>query len=261
MVRLALLATVYYALKAILDPTIPANGGFYRAIEVEAPEGCIVNARPPAPVGWRTQTCQRIADVIFGALAPALPDRVPAAGNGANSAWVFSGLHPRTGRYYVYLETLAGGAGATARADGLDAVQVHITNTSNLPVECLEMEYPLLVEEYALADESGGTGRFRGGLGLRRTIEVLGHDAQFLGTLERAEIPPGASPAADPAAARPSCSTPARRPSGRSRRRSGDTRSRPGSRPDRHPRRRGLRASVRLARAISGGGRGAREAA
>jgi N-methylhydantoinase B len=189
-VRLALLATVYYALKAILDPTIPANGGFYRAIEVEAPEGCIVNARPPAPVGWRTQTCQRIADVIFGALAPALPDRVPAAGNGANSAWVFSGLHPRTGRYYVYLETLAGGAGATARADGLDAVQVHITNTSNLPVECLEMEYPLLVEEYALADESGGTGRFRGGLGLRRTIEVLGHDAQFLGTLERAEIPP-----------------------------------------------------------------------
>jgi N-methylhydantoinase B len=189
-VRLALLATVYYALKAILDPTIPANGGFYRAIEVEAPEGSIVNARPPAPVGWRTQTCQRIADVIFGALAPALPDRVPAAGNGANSAWVFSGTNPRTGRFYVYLETLAGGAGATARADGLDAVQVHITNTSNLPVECLEMEYPLLVEEYALADESGGTGRFRGGLGLRRTIEVLGHDAQFLGTLERAEVPP-----------------------------------------------------------------------
>ncbi|MFQ5840457.1 MAG: hydantoinase B/oxoprolinase family protein [Candidatus Methylomirabilales bacterium] len=189
-VRLALLATVYYALKAILDPTIPANGGFYRAIDVAAPEGSIVNALPPAPVGWRTQTCQRIADVIFGALAPVLPEQVPAAGNGANSAWVFSGVDPGTGRYYIYLETIGGGAGATARADGLDAVQVHITNTSNLPVECLEMEYPLLVEEYALVDGSGGSGTFRGGLGIRRTIQVLDHEAQLLGTLERAEIPP-----------------------------------------------------------------------
>jgi N-methylhydantoinase B len=189
-VWLALLATVYYALKAILDPTIPANGGFYRAIEVAAPEGSIVNARPPAAVGWRTQTCQRIADVIFGALAPVLPDRVPAAGNGANTAWVFSGVDPRTGRYYVYLETIGGGAGATPAADGLDGVQVHITNTSNLPVECLEMEYPLLVEEYALVEGSGGAGRFRGGRGLQRTIAVLGHEAQLLATLERAEIAP-----------------------------------------------------------------------
>lgn len=189
-VWLALLATVYYALKAVLDPTIPANSGFYRAIEVTAPEGTIVNARPPAAVGWRTQTCQRIADVVFGALAPVLPDRVPAAGNGANSAWVFSGTDPRTGRYYVYLETIGGGAGATAGAPGLDGVQVHITNTSNLPVECLELEYPLLVEEYALVDGSGGAGRFPGGRGLRRTIEVLGVEAQLLATLERADIPP-----------------------------------------------------------------------
>jgi N-methylhydantoinase B len=189
-VWLALLATVYYALKAILDPTIPANGGFYRAIEVAAPAGSLVNALPPAPVGWRTQTCQRIADVVFGALAQALPGRVPAAGNGANSAWVFSGVNPRTGRYYVYLETLGGGAGGRAEADGLDGVQVHITNTSNLPVECLEMEYPLLVEEYALADGSAGAGAHRGGLGIRRTIEVLDHEATLLGTLERADIPP-----------------------------------------------------------------------
>ena len=104
-VRGALLATVYYAVKAVLDPSIPANGGFYRAITVEAPEGTIVNARPPAPVGWRTQTCQRIADVIFGALAQALPERVPAAGNGANAAMVFSGVDPARGGYYVYLET------------------------------------------------------------------------------------------------------------------------------------------------------------
>jgi len=189
-VRGALLATVYYAVKAVLDPSIPANGGFYRAITVEAPEGTIVNARPPAPVGWRTQTCQRIADVIFGALGQALPDRVPAAGNGANAAMVFTGVDPARGGYYVYLETIGGGAGGTARADGQDGVQVHITNTSNLPVECLEMEYPLLVEEYSLVEQSGGAGRWRGGMGIRRVIEVLGHEASFLGSLDRARIAP-----------------------------------------------------------------------
>jgi N-methylhydantoinase B len=184
-VYLALVATVYYALKALLDPTIPANGGFYRAIRVDAPEGSIVNARPPAPVAWRTQTCQRIADVVFGALAPALPDRVIGATNGANSAWVFSGIDPRTGQYYVYLETLAGGSGARATKDGLDAVQVHITNTSNLPVESIEMEYPLLVESYGFVQNSGGAGKHRGGLGLRRVVRPVGHTMTFSGQGER----------------------------------------------------------------------------
>jgi N-methylhydantoinase B len=189
-VYFALVATVYYALKAVLDPTIPANSGFYRAITVTAPEGSIVNARLPAPVAWRTQTCQRIADVVLGALAEVVPERVPAAGNGANCALVFSGVDPANGRIYVYLETLAGGSGATATGDGMDAVQVHVTNTSNLPVESLEAEYPLLVTEYALVDGSGGAGRYRGGRGLRRTIEVIGHEARFLGTTERARIAP-----------------------------------------------------------------------
>jgi N-methylhydantoinase B len=103
---------------------------------------------------------------------------------------VFSGTDPQTGRYYIYLETIGGGAGATVDADGLDGVQVHITNTSNLPVECLEMEYPLMVAEYSLAHGSGGAGRHRGGLGIRRAIEVLGHEARFLGTLDRARIAP-----------------------------------------------------------------------
>jgi N-methylhydantoinase B len=128
--------------------------------------------------------------VIFGALAPALPDRVIAATNGANSAWVWSGVDPRTGQYYVYLETIGGGSGARATKDGLDGVQVHITNTSNLPVECLEMEYPLLVQDYRLVPDSGGAGRFRGGLGLSRTIRVLAGDATFLGTLDRERFAP-----------------------------------------------------------------------
>ena len=189
-VYFALLATVYYALKAALDPTIPANSGFYRAITVTAPEGSIVNARPPAPVAWRTQTCQRIADVVLGALAQVAPERVPAAGNGANCAMVFSGTDPRSGKPYVYLETLAGGAGAGPTGDGMDAVQVHVTNTSNLPVEALEAEYPLLVTEYALVEGSGGPGHHRGGRGLRRTIEILGHEARLLGTTERARLAP-----------------------------------------------------------------------
>jgi N-methylhydantoinase B len=188
-VWLGLLATVYYAVKALLDPSIPPNGGFYRAIEVTAPAGTIVNARPPAPVARRLQTCQRIADAIFGALAPVVPRRVQAAGNGT-ATWMFSGTDPRTRRPYIYLETHGGGAGATAAGPGLDAVQVHLTNTSNLPVECLETEYPLLVTDYSLADESAGAGRYRGGMGITRTVEVLGHDASFLCTLERTRVPP-----------------------------------------------------------------------
>jgi len=189
-VYFALLATVYYALKAVLDPTVPANSGFYRAIKVTAPEACIVNARLPSPVAWRTHTCQRVADVVLGALASVVPEQVPAAGNGANCAMVFSGEDPSTRKRYVYLETLAGGAGATAVGDGMDAVQVHITNTSNLPVEALESEYPLLVTECSLVAGSAGAGRHRGGLGLRRVIEILGHDARFLGTTERARFAP-----------------------------------------------------------------------
>jgi N-methylhydantoinase B len=188
-VWLALLATVYYALKALLDPGIPPNGGFYDAIEVVAPPGCIVNAQPPAPVARRLQTCQRVAEAIFGALAPVVPERVVAAGNGT-ATWMFSGTDPRRGRPYVYLETHGGGAGAGAAGPGMDGVQVHLTNTSNLPIECLEADYPLLVVEYALAEATAGPGRHRGGMGLRRTIEVLGHEARFLATLERSRVSP-----------------------------------------------------------------------
>jgi N-methylhydantoinase B len=186
----ATLATVFYALKALLDPSIPPNGGFHRAVRASAPEGTIVNALPPAAVGWRTQTTQRIADVIFGALAPVLLDRVPAAGNGTNAAMAFTGVHPDTGRLYCYMETIGGGAGAFPDRDGLHAVQVHVTNTSNLPVEALELEYPLLVEEYALVDGSGGAGAYCGGMGIRRTIRVVDHESTFLGTMDRCVIPP-----------------------------------------------------------------------
>ena len=178
-------ASACYALKALLDPDIPNSQGVLDTAEVSAPPGTIVNAVFPASVAARANTCQRIVDVIFGALAKALPDRVPAAANGANTTAVFAGTDPDTGVPYVYLETLGGGMGARPDRDGKDAVQVHMTNTSNLPVEAIEMEYPLLVEEYGLVPDSGGAGRWRGGLGLRRVVRPLGHDCTFNGLGER----------------------------------------------------------------------------
>lgn len=178
MVWTALLATVYYAVKTVVDPTILPNAGLYRPIHVSAPEGTILNCVAPAAVNGRTSTCQRVVDLIHGALAPAIPDRIIAACNGANIASYFSGVDPRTGQYYVYLETIGGGFGARATKDGLDGVQVHVTNTSNLPVECLEVEHPLQVERYELVDDSGGAGKWRGGMGIHRRVRVVGHEAR-----------------------------------------------------------------------------------
>src|SRR5262245_16531649 len=171
-----LLATGNYAVKTLVGPEIPANAGLFRPVHVSAPPGTMLNCVAPAAVNSRTQTCQRVVDLIHGALARAIPDRVIAASNGACVSSTFSGVDPRTGRFYVYLETIGGGSGARATKDGLDGVHVHITNTSNLPVEALEAEYPLVVERYALVDDSGGPGTWRGGLGLVRQIRAEGHD-------------------------------------------------------------------------------------
>jgi N-methylhydantoinase B len=171
-----LLATVYYAVKTLVGAEIPPNAGLFRPIHVSAAPGTMLNCVAPAAVNSRTQTCQRVVDLIHGALAPAIPERIIAACNGACVSSTFSGVNPRTGQFYVYLETIGGGFGARATKDGLDGVHVHITNTSNLPVEALEPEYPLVVERYALVDDSGGPGRWRGGLGIWRQIRAEDHD-------------------------------------------------------------------------------------
>ncbi|MFT5447620.1 MAG: N-methylhydantoinase B [Gammaproteobacteria bacterium] len=178
MVETALLATVYYAIKTVTDPDAPPNSGLFRPIKVSAEPGSILNAVSPAAVNGRTNTCQRVVDLIHGALAPAIPERIIAACNGAVTASTFSGVNPRTGNFYVYLETLGGGFGARASKDGLDGVQVHVTNTSNLPVEGLEPEYPLRVERYELERDSGGCGKWRGGMGFRRQIRALHDDCR-----------------------------------------------------------------------------------
>jgi N-methylhydantoinase B len=167
-------ATVFYAVKALLDPGLLPNSGLFEAVRISAPEGSIVNPRFPAAVGARSITCQKIAGAIFGAFRGLLsPEEVMASSNDVLPAIVFSGRHRRHNRTYVYLETLGGGAGARLGRDGMDGIQVHVTNTSNLPVEALENEYPLLVEEYGLVPGSGGAGRSRGGLGIARQIRAL----------------------------------------------------------------------------------------
>jgi N-methylhydantoinase B len=186
----ATLATVYYALKALVDPEIAPNAGLYRPIHVSAPPGTIVNCVAPAAVETRTQTCQRVVDLIHGALADALPRRVTAAHNGGNSGIGFWGVHPATGKPYAYMETLGGGFGARATKDGLDGVQVHITNTSNLPIEALETTYPLRVRRYELVTDSGGAGRFRGGMGFTREIELVDARATAQPNVSRVVVPP-----------------------------------------------------------------------
>jgi N-methylhydantoinase B len=168
MIYTALLSSVYYAVKAVVDPTILPNSGLARPITVTAPPGTVMNAMHPAAVNGRTSTCQRAADLVIGALAQAAPERCIAAGNGSCTTASFAGINAEDGRLWVYLETIGGGSGARAGKDGLDGVHVHMTNTSNLPVEALEVEYPLTVLRYELVDGSSGAGRFRGGMGLRR---------------------------------------------------------------------------------------------
>jgi N-methylhydantoinase B len=171
MTRTALLATVYYAVKCLVDPDVLPNAGLARPISVTATEGTVVNCSYPAAVNGRCSTCQRVVDLIFGALAPAVPDRVIAATNGANTAALFAGSND-DGTPWIYLETIGGGSGARAAKDGMDGVQVHMTNTSNLPVEALEIEYPLTLLRYELVNGSGGAGKYRGGMGLRRVYRA-----------------------------------------------------------------------------------------
>lgn len=171
MVYTALLASCYYAVKSAIDPTILPNSGLSRPLTVSAPKGSILNCSHPAAVDGRIAASQRVADLILGALAKAMPGKIAAAGNGCCTGATFSGTRAN-GDIWVYLETIGGGGGARPTADGLSGIQVHMTNTSNLPVEGLELEFPLSLLRYELVDGSAGQGTFRGGQGIRRVYRV-----------------------------------------------------------------------------------------
>ena len=157
-----------YALRALMDKDLPVNDGFYRYVQVNAPEGTVTNCVHPAPVvgGWETHV--RLNDLIFEALAPALPDAVCAGTKSMQCHSGFGGHNHETGEYYCFLETLAGGYGARSKSDGPDAVQSHGQNTENAPIEETESNYPVRITRYELVPDSEGPGEFRGGLGLRR---------------------------------------------------------------------------------------------
>jgi N-methylhydantoinase B len=179
-----------YALMCLIDGDIPANQGFYDLVRIDAPLGTVVNCRPPAPVvgGWETQ--MRLTDVIFKALAPALPELVPAGTKAMICHAGFGGIDPATGRYYCFLETLAGGYGARHASDGPDAVQAHGQNTENAPVEETESNYPVRILRYELVDDSDGPGRRRGGLGLRRDYAFPDHEVAFTVLADRDRVGP-----------------------------------------------------------------------
>jgi N-methylhydantoinase B len=169
----ALKASIYYCVKAVLDPGLMPNQGIIDPINITAPEGTIVNPKAPAAVAGRAVTSNRLCGAVFGALYQAMPEeQVMASCNDSTSAVSVSGWHGGRQATYVYPESMGGGAGAFADRDGMDAVHVHTVNSTNLPAEALELEYPLLLDEYCLVPDSGGAGRHRGGMGMARQIRI-----------------------------------------------------------------------------------------
>lgn len=167
-------SAVAYVFRCLIGGDVPASAGLMEPIEVVAPAGTVVNALHPASVaGGNVETSQRIVDVLFRALAQALPDRIPAASQGTMNNLTIGGVDPRTSREFSYYETLAGGMGARPHHDGLSAVHTHMTNSLNTPAEALEYAYPLRVREYSIRKRSGGKGKRRGGDGVVREIETL----------------------------------------------------------------------------------------
>lgn len=166
------MATVYYCLKAMSDPNLAVNAGMYRPIKVIAPEGSVVNPCPPAGVSSRNLTSMILADVMVDALGQAVPERAMAAG-GPYQGIILAGPDRARNRFFVDYENFAGGQGARCDGDGMDVVHLHMSNTSNLPIEVMEVEFPIRVERYEIVPDSGGAGSYRGGCGVHRDLRIL----------------------------------------------------------------------------------------
>lgn len=172
------LSAVYYVLRCVTDPEIPPNHGCYRPLSVHVPAGSVLNPRHPAAVAsGNVETAQRIVDVLLLALHAALPAKIPAQSQGTMNNIAIGGPTQNGCGRFTYYETIAGGQGALPYKSGEDGIHTHMTNTANTPIEALELAYPLRVERYELIPESGGTGTFRGGRGIRRAIRVLTENA------------------------------------------------------------------------------------
>lgn len=167
-------SAVYYVLRCLAPEEVPTSAGLLRPIELKVPEGSVLNARfPAATAGGNVETSQRIVDVLLKALAQALPQQIAAASSGTMNNLSVGGIHPATGQPFTYYETIGGGMGASPERDGDSGIHTHMTNSLNTPIEAFERYFPIRVREYRIRQGSGGSGRFRGGNGIVRTLEML----------------------------------------------------------------------------------------
>jgi N-methylhydantoinase B/oxoprolinase/acetone carboxylase alpha subunit len=187
-------SAVLYVFRSLVEEDIPFNTGLMRPLEIRAPKGSIVNAEfPAACAGGNVETSQRIVDVLLGALAKAVPDRIPAASQGTMNNVAFGGYDPFRKRHFAYYETIGGGMGAGRLAAGLNGVHTHMTNSLNTPVEALENYLPLKIRAYGLRKGSGGRGAHRGGEGIIREYEFRVPTALTIISERRRFAPYGAS--------------------------------------------------------------------
>jgi len=175
---------------AAIGEGIPKNDGCRRPIKILAPRCTVVNAQSPAPVSSRVTTCHRVVDVTLQSLAQAIPDQVMAGYYGVSSICNLGGYEASSGKPWVHFEIEVGGWGARPTSDGLDAFSAHIHNLANTPIEVIESSLPIRVERYELIPGSGGKGKFRGGLGLRRDIRVLADQISLNLLSDRCKFPP-----------------------------------------------------------------------
>lgn len=184
------LSSVYYVIRCITDPTIPPNYGCYKPITVHIPKGTVLNPYEGAAVSaGNVETSQRIVDLLFSAFSRALPGKIPAQSQGTMNN-VLIGGQASNGDFFAYYETIGGGEGALPFRDGQNGIQVHMTNTANTPIEALELSYPLRVESYHFIYNSGGKGRFDGGMGIERSLRILTDDATLSIQSDRRKISP-----------------------------------------------------------------------
>lgn len=182
--------TIFYCVRCVLPDDIPFNDGLTQVVDVYVPEGTLLNPRHPAPVNARSVTVNRVADTVLGALGLAVPERVGAQCCGVPVGVSFGGADPRTGRNFVFYESYCGGMGGSQTVDGADAVSTGTSNQMNIPVESIEMDYPVRIVRYELVPDSGGSGKFRGGLGILREYEMLAETATFNVRGDRAAFAP-----------------------------------------------------------------------
>jgi len=185
-------AAVYYVFRCLLPPQAPACAGIFRPISITAEQGSLLNANYPAAVAaGNVETSTRIVDVVLGALAQAIPAKIPAASHGSMNNLAMGSSVAEAGQAWDYYETIGGGMGASSVADGLDAVQTHMTNTLNTPIESLEMAFPIRINRYQVRRGSGGIGAHTGGSGIVREFEFLQAATTTLLTERRTHAPWG----------------------------------------------------------------------